>query len=163
MTTGVITTKGTRLYFLAGDSAGTIHAVACATGITGLGGAADQIDITCLTSEEREFSRGMLNPGTLNVPINFIPRSESHQALMDLRESGATVSWMIVFSDQNGTPNSIDSSDRIVSPGATSAEFLGYLSDFNIDIATNEIVRGTLTIQRSGAVDWTFPSTDLVP
>lgn len=154
MTQGVVETRGTRLYFRYSDS--EILKVACATGITGLGGAGDQIETTCLDSDEREYARGMLNPGPLSVPINFIPKSAAHQRLTDLRETGETVSWMIVLSDQTGEPNSVDTDNRLVSPGPTTVEFLGYVADFNIDIATNEIVRATLTIQRSGGVTWTF-------
>jgi len=49
----------------------------------------------------------------------------------------------------------LDSNDELVAPASplrTSISFRGYVSDLNIDIATNEIVRGTLTIQRSGSV-----------
>lgn len=156
MTTGTVKTQGTRLYM--GISASEILKVLCATGIQGLGGAADRIDKTCLDSDEKEYERGQLDPEAVSVPINFIPNSAAHQAINDLRDSGDTISWMIVLSDQAGAPSSLDSNDRLVSPGATTAEFLGYVADFNIDIATNEIVRGTLTIQRSGSVSWDFPT-----
>jgi hypothetical protein len=156
MTTGVVKTQGTRLYFAA--AASDILKVACPTGANGLGGAANQIDTTCLDSEEMEKARGLLDPGQITVPINFIPSSASHQALQDLRASGETVSWMVVLSDQSAEPVNTDSNDRIVSPGPTTAEFLAYVADFSIDIATNEIVRATLTLQRSGPINWDFPS-----
>lgn len=156
MTTGTVKTQGTRLFFAL--SATEILKVACPTGISGLGGAGDQIDITCLDSEEREFARGMLNPAAVSVPINFIPTSAAHQALIALRESGELVSWMIVMSDNTGIPSEVDSEGRLVSPGPTTAEFLAYVADLNVDIATNEIVRATVTLQRSGAVEWDFPA-----
>jgi hypothetical protein len=108
-----------------------------------------------------EYFRGMKDPAEITVPINFIPRSAAHQALQDLDESGEAISWMIVLSDQDGAPTSVDSSGNLVSPGATTVEFLAYVSDFNIDIQTNEIVRATLTLQRSGAKTWDFPAADL--
>ena len=156
MTIGTIETKGTRLYFAV--DATTIERVACPTGITGLGGAADQIETTCLDSVEREYKQGFRNPGPVTVPINFIPQSSSHQALLDLAESGDTISWMIVLSDQTGSPTAVDSDDRLVSPGPTTIEFLGYVADFNLDVSTNEIVRATLTIQRSGAAAYDLPA-----
>jgi hypothetical protein len=162
MTTGVIETKGTRLYFNSAEgSPSSILKVACATGITGLGGPADQIDITCLDSEEAESRPGFKRPAVVSVPINFIPRSAAHQALLDLEESGDTVDWMIVFSDQDGAPTTLDGDGNLVSPGATSVRFNGYVQDFNIDVATNEIVRATLSIQRSGAKEWDLPAADL--
>ena len=160
MTTGVIESKGTRLYFAFTPS--DIHQVACPTAINGLGGPADQIDTTCLSSIEREYRQGLPNPGQVTVPINFIPRSAAHQALIDLKESGNTVSWMNLLSDYTGAgPTQVDSNDRLVSPGETSAEFLAYVADFTFDVGLNEIVRGTLTLQRSGAVVWDLPTPDL--
>jgi hypothetical protein len=159
MTTGVIETKGTKLYFAV--SASEILKVACATGIQGLGGAGNQIDKTCLDSTEMEYFRGMKDPSEVTIPVNFIPRSAAHQALQDLDDSGETISWMLVLSDQAGAPTSVDSNGNLVSPGATTVEFLAYVSDFEIDIQTNEIVRATLTLQRSGAKTWTFPAADL--
>lgn len=171
MTTGVIRTKGTRLYFAtpldasSSDSDGvTIKYVACATGIAGLGGPADQIDTTCLGSTEREFVQGMANPGQITVPFNAIPASGSQQALWDLFADGRNVSFMIVCSDAvdaGNVPVSVDSDDRLISAGSTTAEFLAYVSDMAIDIQTNEIVRGTLTLQRSGAVAWDWPTATL--
>jgi hypothetical protein len=159
MTAGTIKTQDTDLYFAV--SASEIHKVACATGISGLSGAADQIDITCLDSQEREYVRGMLNPGQVTVPINLIPRSAAHQALMALRDSGDSVSWMIALSDQTGAPTTIDSDGHLVSPGSTTIEFMGYLADMTVDVAINEIVRAELIIQRSGTLNWDLPTADL--
>lgn len=156
MTDGVVKTKGTRLFFV--YSTTEILKVDCATGISGLGGPGDQIEITCLDSVEREYEKGFKNPGAISVPINFIPGSAAHQALIDLDDSGEIVSWMIVLSDQQSDPQSTSTDGRLVSPGGTTVEFLGYVADFEIDIQTNEIVRATLTIQRTGPRNWTFPS-----
>lgn len=165
MTQGVIKTQGTRLFFASPDAASSsdpdgvvIYKLSCPTGINGLGGARGQIDTTCLDSIEMEKEGGMLDPTELSIPFNFIPTSAAQQALQDLRESGTKCSWMIVFSDQTGSPTSVDSDARLVSPGSTTAEFLGYVADVTFDIATNEIVRGTLTVQRSGPVAWDFPT-----
>lgn len=164
MTTGTLKTQNTKLFFVSSGSPNSIQQVACATGITGLGGARDQIEITCLSSVEKEFVGGLGNPGQVTIPINFIPRSASHQALLDLRGSGEDASWMVVFSDQAGAPTAyavLDGVTHLTSPGATTAEFVAYIADFNIDVATNEIVRATLTLQRSGVVNWNLPAADL--
>jgi hypothetical protein len=164
MTIGTVRTQGTRLFFASPDAASSsdpdgvvIYKLACPTGINGLGGARGQIDTTCLDSIEMEKQGGMLDPTELSAPFNFLPGSFSHQALLDLRESGTLISWLIAFSDQLVSPTAVDSSSRLVSPGPTTAEFLGYVADVTFDIATNEIVRGTLTIQRSGPVAWDLP------
>lgn len=159
MTVGTVKTQGTRLYFAV--SASEILRVACATGITGLGGPATQIDETCLDSLEQESVQGLKAPGAVSIPINFIPRSAAHQALLTLTESGEKISWMVVLSNQTGTPSAVDSDNRLISPGPTTVEFLAYVADFNVDIATNEIVRSTLDLQRSGAKVWDLPAADL--
>lgn len=156
MTTGVIETKGTRLYFAVDGS--DILKVACATGIQGLGGAGAQIDQTCLDSLEMEYFRGMKDPGQVTIPINFIPASASHQALLDLDDSGEKISWMMVLSDQAGEPTVIDSDDKLVSPGPSTIEFTAYVADFDIQVETNEIVRATLTLQRSGPRNRNLPT-----
>ncbi len=40
--------------------------------------------------------------------------------------------------------------------GRSSIGFTAYIADVSIDIATNEVVRGTLTLQRSGALTPTW-------
>lgn len=155
MTVGTLKTQGTELYFISGaDSDPTIVKVSCPTGISGLGGPADQLDDTCLDSTERTFKRGLGNPGQVSVPINFIPSSDSHQRLIALQTSGENVSWLIGMSDGTAAPT-LDSEGAFEPPPAptrTSIVFEAYVADFNIDIATNEIVRATLTLQRSGSI-----------
>jgi hypothetical protein len=156
MTTGTIRTQGTELFFVdtLTSSVAAIVKLACPTGITGLGGAADQIETTCLDAMvDKEYVRGLGNPGQVTVPFNLIPREVSHQLLFDLKEAGSTLNWLACLSESSTDPNALDSNDKIVAPAdRTSFAFEAYIADVNIDIATNEIVRGTLTLQRSGAV-----------
>lgn len=162
MTTGTVLTKGTRIFFAVPGSSSEILQVACPTAANGLGGAADQVEVTCLSSEEREYKQGLPNPGQVTIPINFIPRSAAHQALIALKESGENTSWMIALSDYVGAgPTTLDSNGKLVSPGPTTAEFDGYLADFTFDVGLNEIVRGSLIVQRSGPVAWDLPTADL--
>ena len=159
MTANTVETKGTRIFFGNVNNSSEILQVACPTAVQGLGGAADQIDITCLSSMEREYKQGLPNPGQVTIPVNFIPNSAAHQALVSLKETGTTISWLVMLSDNTGAgPTTFDSEGRLVSPGPTSLEFLGYLADFTFDLALNEIVRGTLTVQRSGEIRWDFPT-----
>lgn len=158
MTTGVLKTQGTEL-FLIDTLTSTVAALvkmACPTGITGLGGAADQIETTCLdTIDDKEYRRGLGNPGQVSVPFNFIPSDVSHQLLLDMKDAGTTTQFLIGFSDATTDPT-VSAGAFVVPASRTCAEFTAYIADVNIDIATNEIVRGTLTLQRSGAVEWTY-------
>jgi hypothetical protein len=159
MTIGTVRTQGTELFFvnpLGSDP--VISKLACPTGITGLGGPADQIESTCLdTVGEKTFASGLKSPGQVSVPFNLIPRDTSHQDLFRLKETGDVLSWLAALSESTTDPTEIDSDDQIVPPtDRTSFGFQAYISDVNIDIATNEIVRGTLTLQRSGPVTPTW-------
>lgn len=152
-----VKTQGTELYFLS-PATTTIKKMSCPTGITGLGGARDQVDTTCLdNTEDRTYVGGLGNPGTVSVPFVFHPGDLSHQELFALKDSGVNVEWLIALSDGTGDPTLDD--DKILPPNArTSAQFDAYVADINIDIATNEVVRGTMELQRSGKVIWNWNS-----
>lgn len=161
MTTGVIKTQGTELYFVDPNGASDLNLVKvdCPTGIQGLGtGAKDTIDTTCLdTTGDRESVTGLGTPAPLTIAVNFIPSSTAHQALMALKASGDKVDWIALFSDGTAAPTLV--ADEIVPPAAslrTSAQFEASVSEFGVDIATNEIVRATLTLLRSGSETWNW-------
>lgn len=153
MTAGIVKTQGTELYFKTVDSTPALVKMACPTGITGLGGAADQLETTCLdTQDDKEYTGGLGNPGQVSVPFNFIPTNASQQDLFDMKARRDVLDWIVLLSDGTAAPT-LDSNDEIDPPaGRSSIKFQGYIADLNLDIATNEIVRGTLTIQRSGPV-----------
>lgn len=155
---GEVKTQGTELYFAAGSPI-SVMKMTCPTGITGLGGARDQIDSTCLSATtDKSYVGGLGNPGQVSVPFILKPAEADHQQLFALKASGIDVDWVIGLSD-GAEPPTLDSDDVLTPPPAlarTSAQFIAYVADVNIDIATNEIVRGTMTLQRSGAVTWTW-------
>lgn len=156
MTVGTVKTQGTELYFVDNSvttSEPDLIKLSCPTGVQGLGGAADQIETTCLdTIGDKEFAAGLGNPGQVSVPFNLIPREHSHQILFELKRTGVDLEWIACLSEGTAAPT-VDTDGLISAPaGRSSFQFTGYIADVNIDVATNEIVRGTLTIQRSGNV-----------
>ncbi len=157
MTEGVVKTQGTHLFFVDPNAAGGPEIVkfACPTGASGLGGAADQIEDTCLDAlVDKTYQRGLGTPAQVSIPFNYIPSSASHAGLFDLKDSGQNVEWYIGLSDGTAVPT-LDADDLLLPPtqaDRSGFKFTGYVADFNIDIATNEIVRGTVTVQRSGPV-----------
>lgn len=159
MTTGTLKSQGTELFLIdtLSSSDPAVLKFACPTGITGLGGPKDQIEDTCLDATvEKTFKAGLGNPGQVTVPFNLIPTNASHQILFDLKEAGTNLNWLIGFSDGTDDP-ALDSNDAFVAPAnRTSAEFEAYISDVNIDVATNDLVRGTMLLQRSGVVTWNW-------
>lgn len=163
MTLGVVKTQGTELFLVdtLTSSIAALVKLACPTGISGLGGAADQIEDTCLdNTTDKTYQRGLGNPGQVSVPFNLVPRDVSHQLLFDLKDAGSVLKWIACLSESSTDPT-LDTDGAIVPPAdRTSFEFDGYISDVAIEIATNDIVRGTLTIQRSGGVtpNWYTPA-----
>ena len=148
-----IKTQGTNLYFI--DSS-TVVTVQCPTGITGLGGTRDQIETTCLNAtDDKSYVSGLGNPGQVSVPFVFDPSASSHQTLLDLHDSGAVTEWAIGLSDGTAAPTIVSGAFAFAST-RTYASFDAFVADINIDIATNEVVRGTLTLQRSGTTAWSF-------
>ncbi len=149
-----VKTQGTEVFFV---SAAALIRLAAPTGVSGLGGAADQIEITDLDDTvDKQYARGLGNPGQVTIPFNMVPSETSQQALFTLKDSGATTDWIVCLSDGIADPTY---TAGIVPPASrTSFEFTAYISDVTIDMATNEIVRGTLTLQRSGVVTPTWKS-----
>lgn len=158
MTAGTIKTQGTELFLIDNLTTTTDRVVkmTCPTGITGLGGPRGQIPSTCLDAlQDETFVAGLATPGAVTVPFNFVPSAMSQQLLFDLKEAGSVIPWMIGFSDGAAAPT-LSSGDFVAPSGRTSAEFQAFVADVNIDIATNELVRGTLLLQRSGSVEWNW-------
>lgn len=148
-------TQGTRLFFAAGEPL-ALNMMTCPTGITGLGSAIDQIDTTCLGNKmDRTYAAGLGSPAQVSVPFIFKPEAIDQRLLLDSKETRVELEWMIAFSDTTTDPT-LTAGDIVFPSTGTSASFRGYIADINFDVASNEVVRGTMTIQRSGNVDWNF-------
>lgn len=154
-----IKTQGTALYFVKpGSPTGTAVKLTCPTGISGLGGAADQIDVTCLdATEDRAYVRGLGNPGQITVPFILKSGDASHGDIVALKESGVTVQWMACFSDGDAAPTvTVGTNNFAALTSRSNIRFDGYVADITLDGSTNEVWRGTLIIQRSGpwSLNW---------
>lgn len=162
MTDGVIKAQGTHLFLVDNVTVPETPAIlrmACPTGITGMGaGARTQIDSTCLDAlVDQESMAGLGAPGTVSVPFNFIPSAPSHRGVLTtLKDSGETLTWIVGFSDGVAAPT-LGVDDAPVWPAdRTAARFRAYIAEVTIDVNTNDRVVGTLTLQRSGPVEWNF-------
>lgn len=154
-----IKTQGTGLYFPFDAS---VMKMACPTGITGIGaGTRAQINDTCLDElEEESFTAGLGTPGAMSVPFVFKPGEASQQALIDLKKSGEKISWVVGLSDGTVAPTLVvDVMTQPVATARTSVMFTAYVAEVTFDVATNEVVRGTLSLQRSGVDSWVFKET----
>lgn len=167
MSEGIIEVKGTKIYFgskLDASSADpdgiVIHEVSCPTGLTGVSaGEAAKVDVTCMSSATRQYASGLQDLPTLSIPVNLIPQSEAHQALMAAEEAGSAndMPWMLVLSDQVLAPTAINSDGQFVSPGATNRYWTGYVSNFSEDYAVGDYVKATVTVQLTSRIFRTNP------
>jgi len=165
MTVGTVKTQGTELWVVnpISGSEPDLLKFACPTGIQGLGGPKSQINDTCLDATDDEtFQAGLGSPGQVTVPFNFIPSNNSHQILFDLKELGTRLPWIIGLSDGTAAPTVATDGTFVppTSPNRTTIGFTAYIADVNIDIAGNDIVKGTMLLQRSGPVvpHWNGPT-----
>ena len=146
-----IKSQKTELYWASAATTAT-RAVAVSS-ISGLGGAADQIDTSTLDNDtDRTFLGGLGNPGQVTVAFNVHSGESSHEDLLALKASKEVVSWGI-YGPGTGTPTAVGSAMQVVATRA-SAIFSGYVSDINIDIGENNVWKGSITIQRSGGVSF---------
>jgi len=154
-------TKGSHLYFV--DSLTTtdptVTQLSCPTGITGVnGGTKDTIDTTCLSNitSKRTSIGGFADTSDVSVPFILYAGDGSHQALFTLQEANSQVNWMVGLSDSANAPT-VDTDNLLVPPpDRTTFQFDATISNLTIDLATNEVVRGTMTLKPSGAttVHW---------
>jgi hypothetical protein len=89
-----IRSQGTELFFVDTYTSGApaVTKLTCPTGISGLGGARDQIDSSCLdNTDDRTFLPGLGTPGQVSVPFTLDPTAASHDVLFDLKADGAVL------------------------------------------------------------------------
>ncbi|MFW8567072.1 phage tail tube protein [Orrella sp. 11846] len=148
-----LATQGTHLFFQSDSASDGFFKITCPTGVSGLGGAREQIDDTCLdATDERSYLAGLAAPGTVSIPFNLDPQAVDHHEFFVLKESGEKIQWLVCLSDGEDAPT-VDSNGDFDPPSdRTSLEFTAYVADVEIDIATADKVTGTLTLQRSGKV-----------
>lgn len=150
-----IKSQGTEL-FIVDPVDNAVIKLACPTGINGLGGPSDRIETTCLDATSKSYEQGLKDPAAINVPFNFDPAQTSHQVLNDLYESGLPTNFMVALSDGTTVPTADSAGDFNAVTTRTNVVFSGYIADLTYDVATNDIVKGTLVIQRSGSATWTY-------
>lgn len=161
-----LATAGTRIY--AAVPAGAISsssssegpeiiAIRCPAGITGLEDS--DAPTVLMDGPVPRWSIGPHTPTQITIPYNFDQRARSHRALIAMRDARTQTSFMVAFGRTTPEPTNITAS-RIVSAGATSAEFLGKVLKIAYDVQVGDYVRGTLVLVRDSALSWTYPTAD---
>lgn len=157
MATDFVRSQGTEIFILPDPDALEPMKMSCPTGVTKSGGARTMNEILCLDAEDPEFISGARSATTWSIPFALVPTDTTHQELFALEDLGEPVPFLIGLSDGT-TPPTVTAGDLTPPSGRTSFAFQGIVMEVGIDIATNDVVRGTLTVQQSGPMTRTFAS-----
>ncbi len=156
-----ILTQGTQVFALmpplTGTGPFTVVEVECATAFNPGGAPKEQIEDTCLSSNERTYKPGLRTPGQASLTINADPNSASHVRLHQLSEANGdtTMKWAVGWSDGTAAPTLNTEGDDFELPDSrTWFVFEGYVADFPFDFAANAVVSTAVSIQRSGGSAW---------
>ena len=144
-----IKTQGTELYFI-DPYDDSVNKVGCVTGISGIDGQRDEIDVTCLDSPARVFEAGLINPGNATFNINFDTKDESHVRLEELYVAGDKLNWAIGWSDGTAAPTADSDGDVVAAAARSWITFNGYVSNLPDDFALNSVVTSQVSVKMSG-------------
>ncbi len=143
-------TQGTELYYIDPDS-GLVVPVGCVTSIDGIDTSIDQIETTCLEDTTRTYESGLATPGSASFGISVDPDNAGHVRLHQLKVAGTSLKWALGWSDQTGTPPTVNSAGEFELPDTRSwLTFEGFMNSFPFNFALNAIVSSTVGIQVSG-------------
>ncbi|UNM18039.1 phage tail protein [Pseudomonas sp. ArH3a] len=156
-----ILTQGTQVFALVppltGPGPKTVMAIECATSFDPGGSPAEQVEDTCLESQERSYKKGLRTPGQASLGLNADPNNASHIRLHQLSETDGdtTIKWVVGWSDGVAPPTLNTAGDDFELPESrTWFAFQGYVADFPFSFAQNAVVASTVSIQRSGGSAW---------
>ena len=103
------------------------------------GGQSDEIEVSTLSSEAKEFTTGLADNGTFTMSGNWKADDEAQTVLRTARDDGEPRAFSTGFKD------------------GTSSEFLGLVTQFTWDAAPNGTVNGTFNVRITGAVSFNVP------
>lgn len=154
-----VKTQGTQLFIKddEGSAGAEILTVQCAISIDGIGGAREQIEVTCLEDIARAYEAGLITPGTMTVTIQADSRNESHVRLHELYVAGVKFDAAIGWGNGTSIPT-IGSDGEMDFPDTRDfiAMYQTYVSDFPFNFELNAVVTSAVTFQLSGLPTW-FP------
>ena len=147
-------TQGTELFFVSpeGSDGGEVVKVVCVTSIDGLSSPIDQVEVTCLEDQDRQYVPGLKTPGAMQFGVNFDPQEDSHVVLHELYRDNITTKFVIGLSDGTSSPTLDSDGDFDLPTDRSWITFEGYISDYPFSFALNNVVASTIGVQVSGPV-----------
>ena len=104
------------------------------------GGQSDEIEVSTLASEAKEFTTGLADNGTFTMSGNWKADDTAQTVLRKARDDGLARAFHVTFKD------------------STTTEFLGLVTQFTWDAAPNSTVNGTFNVRITGAVKFGVPT-----
>jgi hypothetical protein len=149
-------TQGTELFVLDETvSPSTVVQIGCPTGYNPGGSTRDQIDTTCLDADERTYESGLATPAQETFDIIFDPDDDSHRLLEAMQDSGDKAWFYAGLSDGTNNPT-VAGGVIVAATQRTGFKFQAAVASVSYAIPINDVVRATVTLQRSGPRTWTY-------
>jgi hypothetical protein len=130
--------QGATLAISVGTSPTSFTTIANVIDVSGPGGSASVIDITNLASVAREKRMGLPDEGQVTFNVQLDPDNATHQAVRDARKNRTECQFRITLTDS--TP--------------TTLIFNGFVLNFSVSLAVDDVVKAAITIEVNGAVAW---------
>ena len=147
-----VKTQGTQLFIIdpSGSAGPEVLAILCATSLSGLGAAREQIETTCLEDSVRTYVGGLGTPGQITVTVNFDPENESHFKLYELWKDNIEFDLAIGLGGSTSAPTLDSAGDFTFPTDRTFIAFNGFVSDLPLDFSLNAVITAAIPIQVSG-------------
>lgn len=151
-----VKTQGTELFVLDETvSPSVVVEIGCPTNYNPGGSTRDQIDTTCLGDTERTYESGLGTPAQETIELVFDPDDDSHRLLEAMQASGEKAQFYAGLSDGTNAPTASGGS-LVAATSRTGFVFEASVAGVSYAIPTNDVVRATVTLQRSGPRAWTY-------
>lgn len=107
------------------------------TSISGPDGSATEIDVSDLSSTEREFQLGLKDEGSVSLELVWDENDAEHAGLRTDRSGGTLRNFRITLDD--GSPN-------------TTIDFSAYVMGLSMNFGVDEVQRATVNLRISGGL-----------
>jgi hypothetical protein len=150
-----IKVQGTQLYMV--DTATTSVEIGNIQSFNPPSPNADEIEITSTTSTAKEFLQGLVDYGEGSFELNFDPSNASQQKVIAALQAGTTKEFIIGLSDGTTAAPTVAAS-AFGAPATTRSwiKFSGFIKAFQMQGATNNVVKATMTVRNSGSPTFTY-------
>ncbi|MBN4994659.1 hypothetical protein JY438_02590 [Stenotrophomonas maltophilia] len=116
-------------------------------------GQASEIDVSSFDDDWDQFVAGRKATGSTSIEIIY--DSVDHEKLEELHRTGAVVNWLVTapLSETEGVDKPAAVGGKITPPDTVLCkQFDGFVQNFAVQVADNDVWKATITIRGSGAV-----------